>query len=148
MATLSVISNFRVTSQGITYSGKQGSTDDATTDPFDVTVTGNVHQVNGTLATATVTTPFDDDDDAPADWDFLFVWTSVDMYLQLIGSGSNIIFKLLAKVPFMLTYDSLLAVGNTTAITGGTEPTLTDIDSILLGNYSGGSGNYNFAVVD
>lgn len=148
MASLLIISNFTVTSDGVVYSGKQGETTDATTDEFTVTVDGLVHQVNTSIATAAVATVWDEDNDTPADFDYLFVWSSVVMYLQLIGQTSNIITKLLAKVPYMLCNDQMLAAASTTAITGGTEPTLEDIDSVVIGNYSGGAGKVNFAVVD
>lgn len=36
----------------------------------------------------------------------------------------------------------------TTQITGGAEPSLEDIDSIMLGNYSGSTMNYSVALVD
>jgi len=148
MATLNILNSFSLETQGRTLEGKQGSYDAATDTPMAVTVTGTNHTVIGTLATATVVTVYDDDNDAPTDFDYLYYWADQDSYIQLIGSGTNVIFKVLAKVPFTITYDSLLAAADTTIITGGTEPTLTDIDSIVIGNYSGTSMNYHFAVVD
>ncbi len=149
MATLNILNNFELTSQGLTYSGKQGASADAIATEYLITVTGTIHQVGGVLATATVVTVYDDDNDVPADWDYLFYWADAISYIQLIGSGTNVIFKIAANQPFVLPgYDSLLAAADTTIITGGTEPTLTDIDSIVIGNYSGSSMNYVFAVID
>src|SRR3990167_5528841 len=141
MATLSIINNLSLPTQGNTFTGKQGLAANGFSTALTITVTGTVHSVVGSLATATVVTVYDDDNDVPADWDYLYFWADVDMYIQIIGSTTNVIFKVLAKVPFTLTYDSMLAAADTTIITGGTEPTLTDIDSVVIGNYSGGTGN-------
>jgi hypothetical protein len=148
-ATLEIISNFSIEVQGLTHSGKQGTSTDAATEPFEVTVGGQIHKVVGSLATATVVTVYDDDSDVPADWDYAYFWADQDCYIQIIGSGSNAIFKVEAKVPFWIPgFDTVLAAADTTIITGGTEPTLTDIDSIVVGNYSGNTMNYVFAVID
>ena len=54
-----------------------------------------------------------------------------------------------ANVPLVLPgFDSINAAANSTLITGGTEPTMSDIDSIALGNYSGSTANYTLAVID
>lgn len=148
MATLSLFNYFSLLSNGTEKTGKQGSIGDAPQTPFDITVTGTCLQDSGSLATATVRTVFDDDSDFPIDWDYLWYWADQDSYIQLIGSGTNVILKVEAKVPFALSFDSLLAAADTTIITGGTEPTLTDIDSVVIGNYSGSTMSYVFAVVD
>lgn len=135
--------------QGLTHSGKQGAAADAATEAFEVTVGGQIHKVVGSLATASVVTVYDDDNDTPADFDYLFFWADQDCYIQIIGSGSNVIFKIEAKVPYWISgFDTILAAADTTAITGGTEPTLTDIDSVVIGNYSGNTMNYVLAVID
>lgn len=149
MATLSIISNFTATLQGLEVSGKQGLAASGIADALDITVGGQVHKVVGSLGTATISTVWDDDNDSPTDFDFLFFWADVDMYIQLIGSGTNVIFKVDGTVPFWLPgFDTLLAAADTTPIAGGTEPTLQDIDSVVIGNYTGGTGNYVFAVID
>lgn len=148
MATLNIINNISMTSQGSTTVVKQGTSTDDATSAFAVTVTGTKHELIGSLATATVVTVFDDDDDVPADWDYMIYWADQDSYIQFIGSATNAIFKVLAKVPFTLTYDSVLAAANTTIITGGAEPSVTDIDSIVIGNYSGSTMNFRFCVID
>ncbi len=149
MATLKIISNFEMSSQGLDISGKQGAaTADAET-ALSITVTGTVHKVVGTLATATVITIYDDDDDYPADWDYAFFWADADCYIQIIAGSTNVVFKVEATVPFWIPgFDSCLPAANATLITGGTEPTLTDIDSIAIGNYSGSSLNYVLAIID
>ena len=112
-------------------------------------MSGTRHVVSGTLATAAVVTVYDDDNDVPADWDYLWYCADQISYIQIIGSGSNVILKCAAYQPFVLNgYDRILAAADTTAITGGSEPTLTDIDSIVLGNYSGNSMSYLFIVID
>lgn len=146
--SLNIINNFTAVIDGNTYTGKQGDVDDALADQYAITTTGPAHVVPGSLATATVVTVFDDDDDVPADWDYFYLWTEVDMYVQIIASATNVVHKVKAKVPFVLGYDSLLAAANTTAITGGAEPSVTDIDSVVLGNYSGNTGKFLAAFFD
>lgn len=149
MATLSIINNFSLNSQGIIKEGKQGAIADGMSDALGITVTGTCHYMTGSIATATVNTIYDDDNDFPVDWDYLYFWADGIVYLQFIGSATNVILKIAATQPFVLPgYDSLLAAADTVIITGGSEPTLTDIDSVVLGNYSGTTVNYVFAVID
>lgn len=148
MSILSILNSFQLDSQGLTKSGKQGAIADALDTPYEVTVTGNINYQTGQIATASIVTLFDDDNNQPADWDYLYLWADQPVYLQLIGSGSNVIFKIAAYQPFVLPgFDSLLAAANTTPITT-TEPTLTDIDAVVLGNYSGSTASYVFAAID
>lgn len=154
--TLSITNNFEVTINGTTYTGKQGAVGSNFDTSYDITVDGAIHISSNPLATATVVTAYDDDDDKPVDFNFIFFWSDVDMYIQLIGSGTNVIFKQRAFFPFTLGHSgtvagsmgALLAAANTTIMSGGAEPSLTDIDSIVIGNYSGGTGNYFLAVID
>jgi hypothetical protein len=152
MATLSIINTFSLDSNGQIVGGKQGSADDLATTPFDITVTGTGHYIPFSLLTATVVTIYDDDDDVPANWNYLWLWSDQNLYIQIIGSATNVILPVLAKTPFNLAPITaglgMLAAANTTAITGGTEPTLTDIDSVVLGNYSGTTAVGLFVVVD
>jgi len=149
VATLSILSNFSLDSQGRTVTGKQGLAADGFSEALDATVSGTVHEVIGSLATATVVTVYDDDNDVPADFDYLYFWADQDCYIQITGSGTNVIFKVEASTPFWLPgFDTILAAADTTIITGGTEPTMTDVDSVVIGNYSGNTMNYHFAVID
>ena len=149
MATLNILNSFSLVTQGRTVTGKQGDADDGVDDPMALTVTGTVHEVIGSLATAAVATVFDDDDDVPADWDYLYFWADADCYIQIIGPAMNVVFKVEATVPFVLPgFDSIRAAADATAITGAAEPTMSDIDSVLIGNYSGGAMNYHFALID
>jgi hypothetical protein len=149
MATLKILNNFELERETGNLSAKQGAEADGFADPLEVTVTGTAHYVAGQLATASVATVYDDDDDVPADWDYLYFWADQDCYIQIIGSGSNFTIKVEAYHAFVLPgFDTMLAAANTTAITGGTEPTLTDIDQIVIGNYSGSTMDYVFCVID
>lgn len=149
MATLSMISNFSLPTQGRTLTGKQGASTAGFNEALEITVSGTVHEVIGSLTTATVVTVYDDDNDVPADWDYFYFWADQDIYVQIIGSGTNAILKVEATNPFWLSgFDTILAAADTTAITGGTEPTLTDIDSIVLGNYTGTTANYHAIFID
>lgn len=149
MASLNILNRFSVVGTGaVEHSGKQGAVADGVNDELVVTVSGDVHQVSGTLATAAVRTVYDNDDDAPTSWNYLWFWCSVDMYLQIILATGNLIHKVLATTPFNMSWPSALVAANTTVIAGGVEPTLEAVDSIVIGNYSGGSGTFNFAVVD
>lgn len=148
-ATFKVRNQFSVEIDGITYTGKHGESTDDGDDFYEYSITGNAHVVPGTLATAAVATVYDDDDDVPADWDYLFFWAAADMYIQIIGPTMHAIFKVESFLPFVLPgFDSMVAAANSTAITGGTEPTMSDIDSIVIGNYSGASAKYLFALFD
>lgn len=150
--SLKIINNVVLTAQGTGFTGKQGNDSDAITDEYDlanvVTIGGQCHSMVGLILTATAVTVYDDDDDKPVDFDYLYYWCDVDTYIQIIGSATCATFKVLARAGFTLTYNKVLAAANTTPITGGSEPAVTDIDSIVIGNYSGGSGNYVFAVFD
>jgi hypothetical protein len=149
MATLNVIHNIEITTDdnGVTFSAKQGSAADAATEPFEVTVSGYVHQISGVLATATARTVWDEDEDEPDNIAYVFFWADVDMYIQFIGQTTNVVFPVEAKVPFCLSANTLLAAANTTAISGSA-PSVEAIDSIVIQNNSGGNGNYVFAVIE
>lgn len=152
MATLSLWNSFSLPSQGVEKTGKQGAATAAPQTPFDITVTGTGLFLTGTLATATVRTIFDDDSEFPVSFDYLHYWADQNSYLQLIFAATNVILPVLAKVPFVLGPLAAnlvgLAAANTTIITGGTEPTLTDLDSVVIGNYSGTTMNFTFAIPD
>ena len=149
MATLSIINNFSLNSGGLYKLGKQGTLTDDFMLPYDITVTGTCHYMQGSIATAGIATVYDDDDDLPADWDYLYYWADQITYIQIIGPTMHVVFKVAAKQPFVLPgYDSLTAAANATAIAGGAEPSPSDIDSIIIGNYSGSTANYVFAVID
>lgn len=138
-ASIEVIDNFSVTIDGVTYTGKQGNTTDAPTDSYGVTITGDSDVVPFTLATATVRLLYDASVDFPATFSYFFFWGDQDCYIQVIGSATNFSVKWLAKVPFKLTYGSMLGVASTSVITGGGAPSTTTVTKILVGNYSGTS---------
>lgn len=147
MADLNIISNFEVLAQGGgLISGKQGLPVDTDTDPVVMDVEGDAHLFTGTLATATAVEVWNNASDQPVTWDYLFVWSSVDMYLQVIGETGNAIFDIRAKVPFQLAYCEILVAANTTPLSG-TEPTTEAIETLVLQNNSGGSGNFRVALV-
>jgi hypothetical protein len=149
VATLSILNSFELDSNGRLKSGKQGEADSAVGTAFELTVSGTCHFLEGTLATATVITLWDDDNDFPADFDYLYFWADQDCYLQFVGTATNFTLKVEAYCPFVLPgFDELLAAASTTLITGGTEPTMESIDSVALGNYSGNTLNYTFSVID
>lgn len=148
-ATLSIISNFSLPLQGITVTGKQGNTTDAATVAWTETVTGAIKDMIGTLATATVATVYNSSNDLPATFGYLFYWADQDSYIQIIGSGTNAIFKVAAKTPFWLPGNgTILAAANTTPIAGNSQPVLTNVASVVIGNYSGQTLNYRFAVIN
>lgn len=148
MATLNIRSDFNITVNGLTIEGKHGSTTDDADDYFAVTVDGNESHKAHTLADDTVATLWDEDSELPANFDFMFLWTDVACYLQLIGSAGHVVIQLRAKVPFVLGSDDILPAANTTILVGGAAPTFENIDSIVLSNNTGGAANYVFFVVD
>ncbi len=148
MADCNVISNFSITVRGRTYSSFQGTDSSNTaTDAFVVDVDGEVHHMSSTLATATALKVWDDDTHKPSDFDLAFLVSDQDMTIQIIGSATNVALKVLAGVPFWLSYDVILAAANTTPISG-TEPTWEDIDNIVIQNNSGNDANYVFFCVN
>ncbi len=148
-ATLSVVNYFELVTQGLTFSGKQGLPASLPSDVFDITVTGTCHPIMGTLATAGAVTVYDDDDDVPTGFDYLFFWSDQICYLQLITASGSVVHRVAAYTPFVLPgYGTVLANTSTTPIAGGAEPATVDIDSVVIGNYSGTSMNYFFAVID
>lgn len=149
MATLKIINTFEFSALGQKLSGKHGLAEDSSGLPLEVDVEGLAHYIPFSLATAAVQTVYDDDSDVPDDWVYLYLWADQDIYIQLIGSSTNVIFKVEAYQPFVLPgFDSLLAAADTTIITGGSEPSLQDIDSVVIGNYSGSTVNGIFAVIE
>jgi hypothetical protein len=149
MAILNILNSLEMDSQGIVTRAKQGAATDAFATPFSITVSGTKHEMIGSLATATVVTVYDDDNDSPVDWDYLHYWADQDSYIQFVGASTNATFKVAAKQPFVLPgFDSILAAADTTIITGGAEPSVTDIDSIVIGNYSGVTMNYHLVLID
>lgn len=147
-ATLSIVNNFSLPTQGNTYTGQQGPITALPSAPLAITVNGTIYEAVNTLATAAIVTIFDSDD-VPATWQYLFYWADQITYIQIIGSGSNAIFKVAAMQPFVLPgYNKVLAAANTTPIAGGSEPAVTTVASVVLGNYSGTAANYLFAVIN
>ena len=149
-STLAILNNFVLTTDGSEFFGKQGAITDAITDEYEsLSVDGLIHMVKGSLATAAVVTVYDDDNDVPADFDYAFIWADQTYYVQVIASATNYIVKCAAKVPYVISgFDSVLAAADTTAITGGSEPSVTDIDSVVIGNYSGSTMKYVCAFID
>ncbi len=150
--TLKIINNFVLDSDGIQDIGKQGAIADLTTDQFsitDVTISGTIHRRKGSLATATVVTAYNASTDFPATFDYLFFWADVTMCVQVIGTATEARFKVLKQTPFVLSgFGSIVASAGTSIITGGTEPTYTAVSKIVIGNYSGGTGNYLLNLID
>lgn len=147
-ATLNVVNNFSIASQGVTSTGRQGLATSNFSDQYGVTVTGLVDGgTPGQLATASVVTLFDSNSRLQT-WVYAFLWVDQIAYLQLIGSATNAVLKVAPYQPFVLPgYQLVLAAANTTPIAGGAEPSLTTISKVVLGNYSGTTLNYVWSAV-
>jgi hypothetical protein len=141
-AQFSLINNFTVALQGNTVTGKQGDADDGFSDPEVITITGKHYRNADVIPTATVRTLWDEDSNFPATWLYLHFWADATVYLQLIAQATNVKLKVVGEIPFTMSVNSLLAAADTTLITGGSEPTLSTIDSIAIGNYTGNDVNY------
>ncbi len=148
MATLNIWEYFSVVSQGTEKTGKQGTSTDAPQTPFAVTVDGLVHQVTGQVDDDEIQTIWDEDDDAPGDMAYFHFWADQDCYLQIIATATNVVFPILAKVPFVLSGNTLLAAANTTPLVAGATPSTTEIDSIIVSNVSGSTLNFVASIVD
>lgn len=146
--SLTIVNNLEgVDITGNTFFAKQGGVADDFSEGADVTVTGYKQQVAGALSTATVRKLFDDDEDFPTDPLYFHFWASGACYLQVIGATTNFVIPISAEMPWVLRGNTILAAADTTAITGGATPSLEDIDSIVLGNYSGASIDYCLTIV-
>jgi len=149
MVTLYLWNNFSLPVQGNEKTGKHGTATDDPKVPFEYTVTGTTQGDVGSLATASVRQIWASESDYPTTFDYFHFWADQDCYLQFVTASTNFIVKVEAKIPFVLPgFGTLLAAANTTAITGGTEPTLAAIATINLGNYSGSTLNYTFTTID
>lgn len=146
MATLSVVNNLTGTFQGATHTAKQGLPDSDFSEGYDITVTGYPTVLVGALATGGSIKLYDDDTTVPADPVYWHLWTDKNGYLQLVGATSNIILPIAAYVPWVLYGHTMLAAANTTDI-ASVEPTLEDIDHIMLGNFSGSSMTWRLTLV-
>lgn len=147
--SLDLVNNFTVSVNGFTQVGNQGMSQNDFSDPYRVTVTGECHVTGGQLATATVRSVYETAGDYPTSWAYLWLVADQICYVQLIGSGTNAILKLAAYQPFVLPgYNKILAAADTTAIAGNSEPSVTTIANVYLGNYSGTTLNYQFAVIN
>lgn len=141
---LNVINSFTCDIGGITYTGKQATSDDLITDPFTISITGSPLQRGGTLADSTVTTIYTAASDIPATFLYAQLWADADIYMQLIGSATHAIVKCIAYVPFTIPNGKVLGVASTTVIAA--EPTVTALSKIVLGNYSGGTCNWRLSM--
>lgn len=146
--TLSIVNNFSLLSQGVIDSGKQGAIADVPSTALQISVSGLIFRVRSTLATATIVQVYTAATDFPATFSHLFFWSDQTCYIQIVGTATNAIFKVLATDPFVLPgFGSILAAANTTNIAGGSEPAVTAVSKIVLGNYSGTTMNYLLALM-
>lgn len=154
MATLTIINNATLSSQGNSIIGKQGESTDTISTGYVLTgILGQNHQRTGLLATATVALLYNAATDLPATGKYLHFWADQDCYIQLIGTTGNVVHPVTALVPFVLSGGgdetlAILAAANTTAISGAAEPTLETLAKVYVGNYSGLSMNYTFLLVN
>lgn len=137
--SLKIVNNYTASIDGNTYTGKQGEVDDALSKEYAITVTQPAHIVPFTLAHDSKVTLWDDDDDVPASFDYFFLVADGDLFLQLVGTTTNVTLKVKAKVPFVLSYNSILAAANTTDLSTGADPSVTALDHVLVLNRSGNS---------
>lgn len=150
MASLRLVVNLEMLSQGSPFRAKQGAAANAALDWLLTTVDGEIHERRGSVAASSAETLYDaSQDDLPATFDALFFWSDKACHLQLIdinATGTNVIIPILALWPFILGDGDLLAAADETAITNdGT--TLRPIDKVVVGNGSGAAANYLFAII-
>lgn len=146
--SLLITNYFSLQNEGVEISGKQGSYTDDPKEPFSITVTGNAHQAQGTCATSTVKKIWDDDESIVTTITYFFFWADQDCFIQFVTSGTNFVVPVLAKTPFILSGNTMIAAANNTDISGGASPSVVEIDHINIGNYSGNLLNFNAIVIE
>ena len=151
MATVRTIVNLELLSQGVPFRGKQGAAANAAADwLLTANLDGEIHQRIGSVGDAAAETLYDAANDLPATWDILFFWCDQNVHLQLLeidsGSGTNVIISVLATFPFIMGDGDLAAVVSESPISNGAT-TLDPIDQVIVGNSSGSTANYVFAVI-
>ena len=138
--TLRLWSKFEVLINNLMHKGKHGTSTDSENDPFEITIDGQSHRADFSLATGAATNLWDEDSGVPATGLGFFFWADQDVYLQLIAQSTNVIIPVEAKVPFLFWGGTkglkILAAADTTAITAA-GATLSQIDSCVVGNSSG-----------
>ena len=153
-ATISIITNATLTNQGLSDYVKQGNATDAITTGYapsasDWTLNGQIYNNGGTLATATVVTAWQSAQDYPTGFQYGIFWSDQNCYIQAITAGTNNVQKVLKQLPFVFPgFGSIIAAANTTAITGGAEPSVAAITKIVLGNYSGTTMNWRLLLIN
>lgn len=154
MATLTIINNATLSTQGNSIIGKQGNATDTISTGYSLTgILGQNHQRTGLLATATAALLYNAATDLPATGKYLHFWADQNCMIQLIGATANVIHPVTALVPFVLSGGAgavlaLLATANTTAISGAAAPTLETLAKVYIANYSGLSMNYTLLIVN
>lgn len=119
------------------------------TTPVQVTVGGQYHHRNITLATATTATIYDATTDSPSSFDFIVILSDQDVFLETVvdqngGVGTEqLAYKLRANLPFILPYDDAKA-NYTINFAAGTNDV---IDLIRIRNESGSTANIEYLVV-
>jgi len=127
----------------------QGSATDLPTAAFSVALASDaVLEKAGSITAAanTTLTLFDTTSDIPATFELCHWWCDQDSYIQFVGATLNAVFKVQAKVPFVLGTDEIVLAANTTAIDGTTEPTTEDIASINVNQYSASTAYYRLVL--
>ena len=151
MATVRTIVNLELLSQGVPFRGKQGAAANAAADwLLTANLDGEIHQRIGSVGDAAAETLYDAANDLPATWDILFFWCDKSgPHLQLIdnnSTGTHVVFPMLLNFPFILGNGKMLAVADEQKITND-QTAVQDITQVVLGNSSGATVNYVFAVI-
>jgi hypothetical protein len=153
MANLNIIDRFSIEVNGTTFAANHGESDTLASEFYafseSPTVTGLIYTYIGQIPTATVRTAWDEDSNFPTDFDYLWFWADQTVYLQLIGQTGSETVKVRKYAPFKLSgYGSIRPVASTALITGSSEPSMEEIDSIAIGNYSGSTANVKLFLFD
>lgn len=142
MSTLNLWNYVSHVNLGSEDSAKQGAVSDAPQTPFSVTVTGDVFTAKKTLATATARTLWTSSS-FPGTFAYGHFWASGICYFQRITAAGSIVDKVAAYQPLVFPgYSGCVPTNSTSAIAGGTEPTLAALASIVIGNYTGSTFDY------
>lgn len=147
-ATLKTRNGFEVECNGRLLLGYQGEISGVDTDQFELTVDGDAQYNPFTLQTADSILAWEAANDNPTAFEYFFLWTDQDVWVQLISASGSVYHTVRAKQAFSLCEGTMLPGTSTTANDGSSSPSVEAILKINVINRSGSEAHGLAAVVN